>query len=171
MHPRAIAGGRAPRAARVGAAAVLALIGAGCSAVMQANRPTPVDLTQFQPGMERLQVMSRLGAPITTSPQGGNSCDLYRLYTTGVEPGGRAVIMVGEIAAGILTLGLSEIVFTPAEALTRPEQHPVMFCYDADSRLVSVAEVPTTPAAQPAQASQGDPAAPPAEVPPSPPQP
>lgn len=142
-----------------GAIVLLALLAAGCSAVMQAQRPTPVDLTQFQPGMERLQILSQLGAPVTTAPQGGNSCDLYRLYTTGVEPAGRAIIMVGEIAAGILTLGLSEIVFTPAEALTRPEQHPVLFCYGPDDRLASVAEMRPPPPAQPAETPQATPAA------------
>jgi hypothetical protein len=119
-----------------------------CSAYMQSQRPDPVDLATFQPGMERMQVLSRLGAPVGSAPQGEQSCDVYRLYLTGTGAGGRAAIMVGEIAAGILTLGISEILLAPVEAGTRAEQEPVIFCYDRGQKLVSVARVtPPGPAA------------------------
>jgi hypothetical protein len=119
----------------------VAFLLSGCSAYMQSQRPDPVDLAQFQPGIERTQVLSRLGAPVGSAPQGENSCDVYRLYLTGTGPGGRAAIMVGEIAAGVLTLGLSEILLAPVEAGTRAEQEPVLFCYAPTGQLVSVSRI------------------------------
>ena len=38
---------------------------------------------------------------------------------------------------GVLTLGLTEIVLTPTEALTENEKYPVTFCYSSD-KLVRV---------------------------------
>lgn len=40
----------------------------------------------------------------------------------------------------MLTLGLAEVVWTPAEAATRNSKHTVLFRYSGDNKLVSVRE-------------------------------
>jgi len=128
----------------------------GCSVVMEATRPTPVDLEKFHPGDSRSSVTQELGSPVTTSKgAGGTSCDLYLLYTKGYGVAGKAPIAVGELAADVFTIGLAEIVLSPTEAVTRNEKRTVWFCYQNDALLsVTVksagAETSTTPTPSPA---------------------
>ena len=130
----------------------------GCSVVMEATRPTPVDLEKFHPGDSRSSVTQELGSPVTTSKgAGGTSCDLYLLYTKGYGVAGKAPIAVGELAADFFTIGLAEIVLSPTEAVTRNEKRTVWFCYQNDA-LLSVTvksagaetSTPTAPTPSPA---------------------
>jgi hypothetical protein len=112
----------------------------GCSVVMEATRPTPVDLVQFQPGDARDSVTERLGAPHSTAIESdGSSCDCYELYTHGYGTAGKVGIAVVEGAADFFTLGLAEIVSTPTEGVTRNQTYPVTFCY-RDGKLARISE-------------------------------
>ena len=119
-------------------APAVAGVAAGCSPFMEANRPEPVDLSQFSTGQSHLQIIKVLGPPLTTVKDNGNNCDLYQLYIYGPDGGGKAVIAAGEAVADVFTLGLSEIIFTPTEAVTRNSKYPVAMCYGANDQLVSV---------------------------------
>src|SRR5260370_28923568 len=90
-----------------------------CSVYMEATRPTPVDLNDYQEGMLRDAVLERLGAPDSSVAESdGTSCDFYKLYTRGYGAGGKIPIAVAEGAADVFTLGLAEIVLTPTEGVT-----------------------------------------------------
>lgn len=103
-----------------------------CSVYMEATRPTPVDLADYQEGMMRDAVLERIGAPDNTAIESdGASCDFYKLYTRGYGAGGKIPIAVAEGAADVVTLGLAEIVLTPTEGVTKNEKHPIAFCYKA----------------------------------------
>src|SRR5271167_2074695 len=94
-----------------------------CSPVLEVTRPTPTDLSQIQTGDTRDSVIGRLGPPLTTNTEaGGASCDLYQLYTKGYGVEGKVPIAVAETAADVFTLGLAEVVLTPAEGATRNEK-------------------------------------------------
>lgn len=113
-----------------------------CSVYMENTRPTPTNLAQFAPGTSREDVLATLGSPISsTAKPDGMSCDLYRLYTRGYGEGGKIPLSVLETAADVFTIGLAEVVLTPAEAATKNKQHPVDFCYK-DQKLVSVEQRP-----------------------------
>ena len=114
-----------------------------CSPVMEATRPDPVDLSQFVAGQQRIDIMAEIGSPATTTIDGGDSCDIYKLYTRGPEAAGKGVLAAGEVVADVLTLGLSEIIFTPVEAATRNSKHTVVFCYDPNNRLAAIKESDT----------------------------
>src|SRR5882762_7367529 len=89
-------------------AALLASHVAACSVYMEATRPTPVDLTQYQEGMMRDSVLEKLGAPDSTALESdGLSCDYYKLYTHGYGAGGKIPIAIAESAADFFTLGLA----------------------------------------------------------------
>lgn len=109
-----------------------------CSPVMEANRPDPVDMSQFVVGEKRLTVLAAIGAPTATTKDGDNSCDIYKLYTEGHSAAGKGAIAVGEAVADVFTLGLTEVIFTPAEGATQDSKHTVIFCYSPDDKLVSV---------------------------------
>jgi hypothetical protein len=111
---------------------------AGCSVFMEANRPTPTDLHKFEVGQSRDSVRQRLGEPDDSVIQtDGTDCDNYKLFTKGYGAGGKVGVALLEGAADVLTLGLTEIVLTPTEVLTKNEKHPVAFCYSS-GKLVRV---------------------------------
>ena len=109
-----------------------------CSTVMEANRPDPVDMSQFVVGEKRMSVLAEVGAPMATTKDGNNSCDVYKLYTEGHSTAGKVGIAAGEAIADVFTLGLAEVIFTPAQAATEDNKHAVIFCYAPDDKLISV---------------------------------
>lgn len=111
-----------------------------CAPVMEATRPDPVDLSQFAPGMDRMTVVGELGAPAATLPDGPLACDIYQLYTRGPDAVGKGAIAFGEAATDVLTLGLSEVLWTPIEAGTKNAKHTVAACYGPNGKLVSMKE-------------------------------
>jgi hypothetical protein len=120
---------------RLGSLISLISLAAGCSVVMEATRPTPVRLAQFQPGESRSEVLEKLGQPVTTtSDTDGANCDEYSLVLRGYGAGAKAGIAFGEFAADVLTLGIAEVVSTPTEIGTRNSKRtPVWFCYKKDA--------------------------------------
>jgi len=114
-----------------------------CSPVMEAMRPDPVDLSEFAIGESRLKVIATVGSPLASEKDGKDSCDVYKLFTKGPDAVGKGAIAAGEAVADVFTLGLTEVIFTPAEAATRNSKHAVLFCYGADNKLVSVTESDT----------------------------
>jgi hypothetical protein len=90
-----------------------------------------------------MNVLSELGNPVATTPDGDRSCDIYKLYTRGPNGAGKGVLAASEAVADVFTLGLTEILFTPVEAATRNSKHAVVFCYDGGAKLISVNESET----------------------------
>src|SRR5277367_1572141 len=130
----------------------------GCSVYMEATRPTPVDLSQFQPGDTHDSVVDKLGDPLSAKTDAnGASCDHYNLYTHGYGAGGKAGIAVLEGAADVFTLGAAELLLTPVEIVSKNETHPVTFCY-RDSKLAQINEdgheIASSGARAPAQTAQ-----------------
>ena len=114
-----------------------------CSTVMEYNRPAPTDLRQFSVGEKRIDVISSVGAPTTSVKDGDNSCDVYKLYTKGPTGARKGAVILGEAGADLFTLGLAEIVLTPAEAATKSHLHTVLLCYSPDEKLVRVNTSPS----------------------------
>jgi outer membrane protein assembly factor BamE (lipoprotein component of BamABCDE complex) len=144
-------------------AAVVLSVLQGCSVYMEATRPTPVDLDEYQIGQSRDSVLERLGAPESTAKESdGASCDFYRLYTKGYGAGGKIPLAVAEGAADVFTLGLAEVVLTPTEGVTKNEKHPVAICY-RDDRIARIT-TDTGPSAASAEAAISNPSAVPAPI-------
>jgi hypothetical protein len=112
----------------------------GCSPVMEANRPDPVDMSQFKPGEQHIDVVKILGPAKSIIASGANSCDVYQLYTRGPDSAGKAGIAFGEALVDIGTLGLAELIFTPVEVGTKNSLHTVILCYSPDGALASMEE-------------------------------
>lgn len=74
-------------------ASMIGLLGmTACSTGMEANRPVPVDLSQFHAGDSRFNVVSVVGAPEGSMNDTAGPCDIYSLYTTGLGGFGKGVI-------------------------------------------------------------------------------
>jgi hypothetical protein len=163
----------------VGFLIAIATLIAGCSIAMEATRPAPVRLAQFDPGESRDDVVAKLGEPVsTTIDADGASCDLYSLPLSGYGNWAKAGIAFGEFLADVGTIGIAEVVSTPTEAGTRNKKTPVWFCYRkgllarvtpkrlegedlaASERIAKTAPAPaTSPAAVSTQAGATSPAA------------
>jgi hypothetical protein len=128
---------------------LMALSVQACSPFMEADRPNPVRLSQFPIGESRMDVLSKIGGPLSTTQDSGNSCDIYKLYTTGPSKGGKTAIAAGEAVADVFTLGLAEVIFTPTEIATKNEEHVTVFCYSPDDKLVSVTQADTATGTEP----------------------
>lgn len=107
---------------------------------MEARRPDPVSLRQFAVGERRFDVVSQIGSPLSTEEEAGDSCDMYKLVTHGVNRAGKAAIILGEAAADVYTLGLFEVIATPAEGATASAPHTVAFCYTPSKALDFITE-------------------------------
>ena len=129
-------------------AALAAVLLGSCSTVMEYNRPEATNLKQFYVGEKRVDVISNIGPPTTSVKDGDNSCDVYSLYTSGVSRAGKAGIIFVEGAADFLTLGLTEVIATPAEAASKSKRHTVMLCYSANESLSEVRDNGKTVAAK-----------------------
>jgi hypothetical protein len=103
--------------------------------ILEATRPDPVNLQTFYPGMNKIDVVAKLGNPTGSVKDANQNCDIYRLYTTGPDAIRRGAIAAGEVAADVFTLGLAEVATTPTEVATRNAQHTFLFCYTLDNKL------------------------------------
>jgi hypothetical protein len=124
-------------------AVLVVILVTGCSPVMEANRPDPVDLSQFVVGESRLKIIADLGSPLASEKDGENSCDVYKLFTKGPAGVGKGAIAAGEIVADVFTIGLAEIIFSPVEAATRNSKHTVVACYLPNNSLASIKQSDT----------------------------
>ena len=115
-----------------------ALFGAGCSTVMEAERPSATNLGEFHAGERRVDVVAKIGTPTGKIDDSGRSCDVYKLHTKGTNAAGKTGIIVTEAAADLFTAGLAEALLTPAEAASKASPHTVLFCYDTSDILVNV---------------------------------
>jgi hypothetical protein len=134
---------------------------AGCSTVMEYNRPAAVYIKRFQLGERRVDVVAKLGEPRMSLADGANSCDVYHLVVHSATRGEKAGIILGEAAADFFTVGVAEVALTPAEAASRSKPHTVMFCYSSGEALAYVRDEgkivtgapPTVPASAPTPAA------------------
>ena len=115
-----------------------ALLLGGCSTVMEYNRPPPANLDRLTLGDRRIDVISHIGVPATSVKNGDDLCDVYKIYTKGPTGAKKGAVILGEAGADFFTLGLAEIVLTPAEAATKSHPHTVVLCYSSDEKLVSL---------------------------------
>ena len=119
---------------------VSAFVLGGCSTVMEANRPSAVNLKKVYIGERRIEVIGYLGPALASEKDDDKICDVYRLYTSGTSKAGKGAIIIGAAAADVFTLGLFEVLATPTEAVTKSKLHTVMFCYSSENKLISVSD-------------------------------
>ena len=128
--------------ARIAAALVLAGLSA-CGPYMEATRPNPVKLADYNDGnWDRGKIGEQLGKPLNTVAYGENSCDVYNLYVRGIDSRGTKVALAtGESVIDVMFLGLPELMFTLSERdFDRQDKGTVYMCFDPKNKLLSAKE-------------------------------
>ncbi len=119
------------------AALVAASTMSSCSVFMAANQPSAKDLSVLKVGTPRDQVIAELGAPIHSEGPVTAQKDVYSFVQgySSINKVGRATThAIGDI----MTLGLWEIVGTPAEAIANGTEIKTEVLYDKNVRVKEV---------------------------------
>ena len=104
---------------------------------MAANQPGHKNVDLLKVGMTRSSIMAEFGAPVNTEEKDGEKIDIYR-FRQGYSQGAKAFRAVGHGAADVLTLGLWEVIGTPAEATFSGKDVAVKITYDKEEKVKEV---------------------------------
>ncbi len=127
----------------------LFIVTAGCSLVMETKRPEATDVSTVQKGTPRYQVTAVFGKPLQSYQVGGKDIDIFQADPNGRHVGTKIAVNTFNTAADVLTIGLWEVVATPAEMLTKHKLTTYVVTYDANQKVESIEAVagpPTKPA-------------------------
>ena len=84
-------------------------------------------------------VLSELGTPIATEKDAdGNTVDIFK-FKQGYSAGNKGVRMLGHGVADVFSLGLWEVIGTPAEAVFSGKEMSIKVTYDKDNKIKDVA--------------------------------
>jgi hypothetical protein len=112
---------------------VSSLTSSGCSAIMAASSNDTPDLTVLRPGTSRAQVEAVLGKPISRIRTGASDVFTYQYIDADPANTRRAVV---NATLAVVTLGISELVMTPAE-MVQGDRHVVAARFGQNNRLLS----------------------------------
>ena len=86
---------------------------ASCGLSNVVNKGEYIDQTSIQPSTPRKECLARFGSPIDSRvDKDGCKIDVFRV-PQGETTAGKAIKGTGMLVADILTLGLTEVIFTP----------------------------------------------------------
>lgn len=120
--------------------AMASLALSGCSVIMAASTPGPKDMNVLLAGTPRSDVLKEFGEPEQTGGRNGKRVDIFR-YRQGERDNqkyGRAALHAG---LDLLTLGIWEIVGTPAEIMSMQPETRIEVTYDERDLVESVGPV------------------------------
>lgn len=113
------------------------LVNSGCAVFMAAHQPGKKNMNVLAAGMPRDVVIAELGSPVHSDEENGKKTDLFK-FVQGYSDGTKAVRAVGHGVADVLTLGLWEVVGTPAEATLNGKELAVKVIYDDKNTVEQV---------------------------------
>ena len=105
----------------------------GCSVIMAATPSNEPELEGLQTGVARADVEKELGKPIEVQRKWDVDIATYQYVSNDEASFGRAGFYA---VVDVLTLGISELVFTPIESLQGDREY-IRVVYDLNNRLVS----------------------------------
>jgi hypothetical protein len=111
--------------------ALLSMSQFGCAPYMAATQPSAKNLELFRVGTPRNALLAEFGAPAVTEIRNGKQHEVFRFiqgYSTATRTGRALLHGVADVA----TLGLWEVVGTPAEAVFSGDQMAYDVTYDKD---------------------------------------
>jgi hypothetical protein len=127
---------------------LILVITSGCAVFMAANQPDEKDVSLFRTGTPRNLLLAEFGMPAASEIRDDKRYDVFQFiqgYSTGAKVGRAAFHGV----ADVLTIGLWEIVGTPAEAIFDGDKMAYEVSYDDEDKVTNVlvlkAPAETTP--------------------------
>ena len=106
----------------------------GCAAITAIRQPGKKNLQVLNGGTARENVITYLGAPISSEEKDGKRTDLYE-YVQGYSGGAKATRAVCHLALDGLTLFIWELIGWPAEMIFNGEKNTVKVTYDKNDRV------------------------------------
>lgn len=138
--PAGIGPGHFSRLARITILALLAALLNGCSVYMAAHQPEKKNLEVLKAGTPRSLVLAEIGQPRATETRDGKRVDVFS-FVQGYSKGNKTGRAVFHGAADVLTIGLWEVVGTPAEAAFDGKKLAFEVTYDGDNRVEKVVQL------------------------------
>lgn len=122
---------------RLSAIAFLALLLNACSVYMAAHQPTQKNEALFKVGTSRDALIVEFGVPATNGVRNGKKYEIYR-FTQGYSQGNKAARALVEGTADVFTLGLTEVISTPVEAMNDGSLRAYEVTYDSNDCIDQV---------------------------------
>lgn len=116
---------------------IIALTQVGCSAVMAAKQPPKKDISVMASGMPRSAILAEIGAPISSEVKAGKRIDVFS-FNQGYSTANRVSRTLFHGLADVATIGLWEVIATPAEAAFDGKKTAFEITYDDSDRVEKV---------------------------------
>lgn len=119
----------------IGLAACL-IFTSGCSVVMASKQPTKKNTQMIQQGISRSMVVAEFGAPVTSEYKNGKRYEIYT-FTQGYSTASKIGRAFLHGAADVATVGLWELIGTPAETVFNGKKMSYELVFDENDQLES----------------------------------
>ncbi len=131
-------------------------LSSGCAVFMAANQPDKKNVDLFTVGTQRSLLIAEYGAPTESENRDGKDYDTFK-FVQGYSTGAKVSRAVFHGVADVFTIGLWEVVGTPAEALFDGQQMAYEVSYDEENRVdqITVLKVPAG-TSEPTKYGEGD---------------
>lgn len=117
--------------------AVLAISVSGCSVFMAAKQPEKKDTSLLKEGVSRAVLISEFGAPVISEYKNDKRFEIFK-FVQGYSTGAKAGRAFFHGAASVATLGLWELVGTPAEITFNGDEMAFQVSYDENDLVDEV---------------------------------
>ena len=116
---------------KLAAIAALFLLLGGCSVYMAAHQPSEKNIALFKVGTSRDALIAEFGVPVTSGVRNGKKYEIYR-FKQGYSQGAKTARALVEGTADVFTLGVTEVISTPVEAINDGDLQVYEVTYDSN---------------------------------------
>jgi len=116
---------------------VLLISVSGCSVFMAAKQPEKKDISLLTEGVSRAVLISEFGAPVISEYKNDKRFEIFK-FVQGYSTGAKAGRAFFHGAASVATLGLWELVGTPAEITFNGDEMAFQVSYDENDLVDQV---------------------------------
>lgn len=109
----------------------------GCSVFMAAKQPEKKDISLLKEGVSRAVLISEFGAPVISEYKNDKRFEIFK-FVQGYSTGAKAGRAFFHGAASVATLGLWELVGTPAEITFNGDEMAFQVSYDENDLVDDV---------------------------------
>ena len=116
---------------------ILTMQVSGCSVFMAAKQPEKKDISLLKEGVSRAVLISEFGAPVVSEYKNNKRFEIFK-FVQGYSTGAKAGRAFFHGAASVATLGLWELVGTPAEITFNGDEMAFQVSYDENDLVDEV---------------------------------
>ena len=132
------------------------VLSTGCSVYMASHQPDKKDTTLFAAGTPRSLLLAEFGQPVSSEMKEGKRIDIFS-FVQGYSQGAKTGRAFFHGAADVVTLGLWEVVGTPAETAMNGNRLIYEVTYDVADKVEKVVPIGKVASAKPADQSTNNP--------------